>query len=228
MVEYLGEHVYERNILGEFTCDPHIYKPAVIEELRHNWNREYPVYLTTDHAKKVTDLFTNRTDEWTIDRIVMVGIGYPPDLRQLAMIYHIAFIFAEKKGTNMDFYSQDSARWQDKEVGFRAEFMQACDQFIESLLGSDVLQASDSDRGRPARDLITPTTLLYAPRCGADLIAMLLQNKDRKLYIGNPLDIVYEGLDKSLIRDREDFKSSRVWQLLPCYDYGCSDLYCYE
>lgn len=69
----------------------------------------YPENVQSKHAKKVSEPSTQRPDGCTIDRIGIVGMSYPPGLRQLATIYRIiASTLAEMKGMKMTIRSQEA------------------------------------------------------------------------------------------------------------------------
>ncbi|KAE9974313.1 hypothetical protein BLS_003178 [Venturia inaequalis] len=136
---------------------------------------------------EIVNLFSQPSDNWTIDRIVMVGIGFPPNMYQLAMIVRLAEIFWGELSTNgkLEMYSQEHPGSAVRGPNYAS----GCELFLRKL-GFECLTATTkgSDYARPAQDLVTKTTLLYTPFLSSQSLLQLMDFTDPEILINVAVD----------------------------------------
>ncbi|KAE9989017.1 hypothetical protein EG328_003334 [Venturia inaequalis] len=197
----------------------------VYNELRLLWNQTYLEYETTNHMDEIVNLFSQPSDNWTIDRIVMVGIGFPPNMYQLAMIVRLAEIFWGELSTNgkLEMYSQEHPGSAVRGPNYAS----GCELFLRKL-GFECLTATTkgSDYARPAQDLVTKTTLLYTPFLSSQSLLQLMDFTDPEILINVAVDRykMSQGYTVKEVEDIvRDFKATHVWKHAPLYDKRCCD-----
>jgi hypothetical protein len=52
-------------------------------------------YLKSEHATELKSIINQISEDWTIDHIVVVGIGYRPKITQLCMLLYLRRLFLQ-------------------------------------------------------------------------------------------------------------------------------------
>ncbi|TID24175.1 hypothetical protein E2P81_ATG02481 [Venturia nashicola] len=134
------------------------------------------VYGCNDYREEMK--FIIESDTWTIDRIVIIGLGV--QWYHLAMILHLREILEIQANKEIEVYVQEIL----DDFGPK--------DYVDFLKSREVtcLNIEDEMSAGPIDSPISSTTLLYAPWCiGRDLVE-LLRGKDPELFIGLPMSEV--------------------------------------
>jgi hypothetical protein len=176
---------------------------ADLEYVQARYKRHDKIYLKTDHHEELVELLG--AEAWSIDRIVIIGIGCPPNLWHVAMIVALADWLTKKYKRKITIYSQEQ---QDRRTEVYEQFL--AEYRIINLV-------AEEQPHKPASTLITPTTLVFAPSTDKSVMQALRSNNP-ELYIGVSMGRMKKacsGANLHLSLDAKAFKVNHEWKAFP-------------
>lgn len=202
--------------------------PAILthyNNLVQQWDESHAAYLQTNHERSLTAAFSRQNEIWTIDRIVVVGIGYPPNLTQLSLIIRVAEVLEGRASKKIEMYSQEDRSEgldEDKPIAL----LRASELF--KRLGIQHRAARNGESHQPAASLTTETTLLYTPMLISGVVLELMRTLevDPELWITVAAHLITTSFDhsKELVQEiTTSFLGAYVWKHVPIYDKQCCD-----
>lgn len=144
-------------------------------------------------------------EDWEIDNIVIMGIGNPPRLFELAMILELRDRFEEEGPRKVTVWSQ--------------ELVDLKHEALEMFMGEHNIMkliASPGQPSRPISDKITGTTLVFAPVVGA-FVVQAIDGKQPELYIGVSMDRQKEVCSAHLAMAAQAFHDTYQMAKVPAF-----------
>jgi len=197
----------------------------IAQETRQRYDIGFTRYKQSDHAQKLKEIFGD-TQKWTVNNIVIVGLGYPLKLDQLYVIMMLLEFFGQHNSMNL--YALE-----DLELIIRAgecseEQIYGEQSFLQGL-NITTLNVDDENEARPAKDYINNETLLFTPYLMGEVVGKLLEDETPELYIGTSLDewlksptrVIGDTLKTYLRNINEEY----VWARMPVFgERECCDV----
>lgn len=155
-----------------------------LQKLLIKYKKLEDFYVTSEYASKVRAVFSRQN--WTIDRIVILGLD--TNMVQLAHIKDIASTISKQaEGRDIEIYAQDPSYRQFPGTVFAKVLEYHGITVLEMDL--DPCKRSNEDAG-PAKELLTPTTLIFAPFPCWQFFFKLLDGADIEAWLGTNLGVM--------------------------------------
>lgn len=135
-----------------------------LDTIENKWNN----MLKADYMEKLSPILNK--EEYEINKIVMLGIGNPPNLHHLAMLLALRDYF--KRDTEIEMVCQEQVNPNSKKY----------EAFMRELRIRQVY-AKERDTHKPIADEIDSYTLVFAPNAGT-FVMKALCTKSPELYMG--------------------------------------------
>jgi hypothetical protein len=220
----------------------------MIVELSKDYEIASRLFRTTAYASYINDTIKANAETFAaLENVVIMGLGSPPNLWQLAFakfIVHslITMGFTKK---SIPIVAQDPCFQFSDRIFLAVQGVEVL-QYVERLDDDRPRGYSDTDKGQfdwerseiqPAASLITEQTLFFAPNLPWVVTARVLFETDPAIYIGGSMEqlirsnrwlakeAVKNGVDAyeeqylSNIEAGKQFGERHVWIPLPAFDH---------